>query len=62
MGSFLRMFKAAIDQRPVLSNCLNYGSMAALAEWTQQTIERKTGSKKSVGIFCARAIYEKNTS
>ena len=38
-----RVVKLFFDNRPFLSNCLNYGAMAGLAEFTQQTIERKIG-------------------
>jgi hypothetical protein len=42
------VLKAFFDKRPIVSNCLNYGGMAGLAEFTQQTIERKIGSKIEV--------------
>ena len=42
----LSRLKLFFDKRPLISNCLNYGSMAALAEFTQQTIERRFGKKQ----------------
>jgi hypothetical protein len=55
--SRLRLF---FDKKPLILNCINYGSMAALAEFTQQTIERRLGKKDpefesiKVIVFTAR--------
>ena len=39
--------KTFFDQKPLVTNCLNYGIIAGFAEFTQQSIERKFGQKKS---------------
>jgi len=37
--------KVFIEKRPFVANCLNYGTLAGLAEFTQQTIEKQLGTQ-----------------
>ena len=43
--SKLKTVKVFIEKRPLVGNCLNYGTLAGLAEFTQQTIEKQFGTK-----------------
>ncbi len=55
MAGLLRSFRAAFTSRPLLSNCIVYGSLYAGAEFSQQTLMKKVlVSGKILALKCLK--------